>query len=74
MSAINRSTALTHLVLVVGSVVMIFPVVWMVSTSFKPPTEVLLWPPTLLPQAPTLANYATVFDTIPIVRFFLNSV
>lgn len=74
MSAINRSTALTHLVLVVGSVVMIFPVLWMVSTSFKPPTEVLLWPPTLLPQAPTLANYATVFDTIPIVRFFLNSV
>jgi multiple sugar transport system permease protein len=74
MSAINRSTALTHLVLVVGSVVMIFPVLWMVSTSFKPPTEVLLWPPTLLPQAPTLANYATVFDTIPIARFFLNSV
>lgn len=74
MSAINRGTALIHLVLVVGSVVMIFPVLWMVSTSFKPPTEVLLWPPTLLPQAPTLANYATVFDTIPIVRFFLNSV
>ncbi|MBV9547449.1 MAG: carbohydrate ABC transporter permease, partial [Chloroflexi bacterium] len=66
--------ALTHLVLVLGSLVMIFPVLWMVSTSFKPPNEVLSWPPTLLPQSPTLANYGTVFDAIPIVRFFLNSV
>jgi multiple sugar transport system permease protein len=74
MTAINRGSVLTHLVLVVGSVVMIFPVLWMVSTSFKPPTEVLVWPPTLLPRAPTLANYGTVFDTIPILRFFLNSV
>lgn len=74
MTASNRSTVLTHLILVLGSLLMIFPVLWMVSTSFKPPTEVLLWPPTLVPQAPTLANYGTVFDTIPIVRFFLNSV
>ena len=74
MRAINRGTALTHLVLVLGSLVMIFPVLWMVSTSFKPPNEVLSWPPTLLPQSPTLANYGTVFDAIPIVRFFLNSV
>jgi multiple sugar transport system permease protein len=65
---------LTHLVLVLGSLVMIFPVLWMVSTSFKPATEVVSWPPTLLPQSPTLANYGTVFDAIPIVRFFLNSV
>ncbi|MBV9543812.1 MAG: carbohydrate ABC transporter permease, partial [Chloroflexi bacterium] len=50
MRAIDRGTALTHLVLVLGSLVMIFPVLWMVSTSFKPPNEVLSWPPTLLPQ------------------------
>ncbi|MBV9168780.1 MAG: carbohydrate ABC transporter permease [Chloroflexi bacterium] len=74
MRAFDRGTALTHLVLVLGSLVMIFPVLWMVSTSFKPPNEVLSWPPTLLPQSPTLANYGTVFDAIPIVRFFLNSV
>jgi len=66
--------ALIHLLLALGGVVMVFPVLWMVSTSFKPPTEVLLWPPPLLPLQPTLANYATVFDTIPIGRYFLNSV
>jgi multiple sugar transport system permease protein len=69
-----RGVVVTHAVLLLGSLVMLFPVLWMVSTSFKPPTEVLTWPPTLLPISPTLANYGTVFDTIPIVRFFLNSV
>jgi multiple sugar transport system permease protein len=74
VSSSARGAALTHAVLALGSLVMIFPVLWMVSTSFKPPTEVLTWPPTLLPTSPTLQNYGTVFDTIPIVRFFFNSV
>jgi multiple sugar transport system permease protein len=74
VSGSARGAALTHAVLALGSLVMIFPVLWMVSTSFKPPTEVLTWPPTLLPNSPTLQNYGTVFDTIPIVRFFFNSV
>src|SRR5919108_2322278 len=74
VSSSARGAALTHAVLALGSLVMIFPVLWMVSTSFKPPTEVLTWPPTLVPSSPTLQNYGTVFDTIPIVRFFFNSV
>jgi multiple sugar transport system permease protein len=63
-----------HAVLVLGAVVMVLPMLWMLSTSFKPPTEVLLWPPHLLPQMPTLANYVGVFETAPFGRFFLNSV
>ena len=46
---------------------------WMLSTSFKPPTEVSLWPPHLVPQAPTLANYTGIFEVAPFGRFFLNS-
>ena len=62
-----------HLVLIAGSVVMIIPFVWMLSTSFKPAIEVLAWPPRLLPLQPTLANYFAVFEAIPLARFFLNS-
>src|SRR5437016_5293081 len=40
---------------------MILPMLWMLSTSFKPPPEIPLWPPHLLPQAPTLANYTGIF-------------
>src|SRR2546428_870686 len=67
-------TALCHVVLALGAIFMILPMLWMLSTSFKPPTEVSLWPPHLLPQAPTLANYTGIFEVAPFGRFFLNSV
>lgn len=53
---------------------MILPMLWMLSTSFKPPSEIAAWPPELLPKAPTLANYTGIFDVAPFGRFFLNSV
>lgn len=70
----KRATAATkHAALIIGSLVMVIPFLWMLSTSFKPPTEVLVWPPRLLPQAPTWTNYITVFKAVPLARFFLNS-
>ena len=66
-------TALCHAVLALGAIFMILPMLWMLSTSFKPPTEVSLWPPHLVPQAPTLANYTGIFEVAPFGRFFLNS-
>jgi N,N'-diacetylchitobiose transport system permease protein len=37
--------------------VMVFPVYWMVSTSFKPGNEVLSYEPQWVPAHPTLANF-----------------
>ena len=67
-------TGLAHAILLLGAVFMVLPMLWMLATSFKPAPEVAVWPPTLLPQAPTLANYAGVFETAPFARFFANSV
>ena len=67
-------TVLKHIVLLTGAAVMILPFVWMFSTSLKPPTEVLSWPPKLLPKTATIGNYVQVFETAPFARFFLNSV
>lgn len=66
--------ATVHALLVLGAAIMVLPMMWMLATSFKPPTEVAVWPPLLLPRAPTLANYAGVFAVAPFGRFFLNSV
>lgn len=63
----------SHVVLAVGAVLMILPMLWMLSTSFKPPAEIPIWPPHLLPQAPTLENYTGIFQVAPFGRFFLNS-
>jgi len=67
-------SVLAHLVLMAGAVFMILPMIWMVATSFKPPTEIALWPPQILPKAPTWANYQGVFEVAPFGRFFLNSI
>lgn len=64
---------LVHLVLMAGAVIMVLPFVYMVGTSFKPPTEVIAWPPTLFPRQPTLANYALLRTEAPFARFFFNS-
>ncbi len=49
------------------------PILWGLSTSFKPPQAILAYPPELVPSQPTLEHYALLFRT-GIHRFVLNSV
>ena len=70
---VRALNALAHALLALGAIFMILPMLWMLSTSFKAPPEIPLWPPHLLPQAPTLANYTGIFEVAPFGRFFLNS-
>jgi multiple sugar transport system permease protein len=55
-----------------GAVVMLFPFFWMLVTSFKPLSEVRVWPPTILPQTFTLANYTTIWRQYPFANFLEN--
>ena len=68
------SSVLIHGVLSLGALFMLLPMVWMVATSFKLPGEIAVWPPHLLPQQPTWANYSGLFEAAPFLRFFGNSV
>jgi N,N'-diacetylchitobiose transport system permease protein len=57
----------------------LFPVWWMVSTSFKPNREIFSGQPVPVPRHPTLSHYREILtgDLIPgatFVDFFLNSV
>jgi multiple sugar transport system permease protein len=63
-----------HAVLILGAGFMLLPMLWMLATSFKPPGEIAVWPPQLLPDAPTLDNYTGLFQAAPFLRFFGNSV
>jgi putative chitobiose transport system permease protein len=63
-----------YIVLCLIAVVTVFPFVWVVSTSVKGPEDaVYSVPPQLIPQNPTLANYQRVWQTLPVGRFFMNS-
>ncbi|MFH7242994.1 MAG: carbohydrate ABC transporter permease [Spirulina sp.] len=67
-------TLILYGVLLLIALVMVFPMLWLVSTSFKGPTENLLAaPPQLIPQFPTLDNYREVWRSNPFLQYFLNS-
>ncbi|SCG37771.1 carbohydrate ABC transporter permease [Micromonospora coxensis] len=64
----------THSMLIIGAVVMLFPFLWQILTSFKSIDESLLTPPVFLPTRWNLDNYRKVTDALPFGAMFLNSV
>ena len=62
-----------NLLLIVLSIAMIYPIVIIVITAFKPNLEVLT-NPTGLPQAPTFDNFVTSWQDAGFANLFFNSV
>src|SRR5499426_357793 len=50
------------------------PFYWMIATSVKHDKEIYGYEATLIPQQPTLDNYATVFRETPYLMYLRNSV
>ena len=53
--------ALINGLLIGGTVVALFPLLWMLSVSFMAPGEASALPPPLLPKHPGWANYRELF-------------
>jgi multiple sugar transport system permease protein len=64
---------LTVAFLVVGGIVMVFPIFWLASTSLRPAPELLFIPPHLLPDHWTFDNYAKAFASAPLFLYLWNS-
>ncbi|MFN8522179.1 MAG: carbohydrate ABC transporter permease [Chloroflexota bacterium] len=65
--------ALAYLALGIGSLTMIFPFLWMVSTSFKSDPEVFVYPPVLIPEELLWENYLAVLTLLPFGRYLINT-
>lgn len=66
---------MVYLVLILGSVLMIFPFIWMISTSFKTVPETTLIPPTLLPASfSNTAAYEQVTKSLPFFNLYFNTI
>ncbi len=50
-----------------------FPLVWLISTSFKTPPELQLLNPTIFPESLSLDNFRDAFRSQPLVKAGLNS-
>ena len=59
--------------LLIGAVYAGFPVLWMLSSSFKSNTEIFAYPPRLFGETSSFAAYLAVLTSSEKVRFFINS-
>lgn len=69
------SRIVLYSVMIFIAVVVILPLLWMLSTSFKPKAELFLPQIHWIPKTFTLQNYQAILDnsSLPIVRWFANS-
>ncbi|MFC4777069.1 carbohydrate ABC transporter permease [Paenibacillus sp. GCM10023252] len=68
-----RYTA-AYILLLLVALTMVGPFLWLLSTAMKSGGEnIFAYPPKLLPQDPTLANFGKVMDAFPFWRYLWNS-
>lgn len=70
---IKPGDILLHLALLTGSVIMLLPFAWMLSTSLKQPGEIFTFPPIWIPSHLAWENYVKTVSVMPFGRFYLNS-
>lgn len=63
-----------HFILILTSLLSIFPFIWLISTSLKGNAEnIFAYPPQLIPTDFTFDNYTGVCDKVDFIGYFINS-
>jgi multiple sugar transport system permease protein len=70
----NTKAIFIHIALVMGSIVMILPFLWMISTSLKTETEIINPNMTFFPEGFYIENFFRAFEIIPIFAYMWNTV
>lgn len=68
---LKRTNPVVYVLLALGGIIMIFPFVWMVATSFKQPWDVFNL--SIIPPEVNFNNYIRLFEKSNFPRWFLNS-
>jgi multiple sugar transport system permease protein len=67
-------TFFSHLGLVTLSAVFIIPFAWLVSTSFKPESQIFMFPPVWIPRPPIVTHYIDGVQFLPFATYLKNTV
>lgn len=67
------SHTLLHILLLAGSVLMVIPLLWTLSTSLKSIPQIAIWPPEWIPNPVVWRNYIEVFYEAPVMLWVRNS-
>jgi len=68
------SNFLVYFILITGSLVVLMPVIWQLSTSVKNLGQVFIYPPQWIPNPIKWENYVKVFDLMPFGLFGFNTI
>lgn len=68
------SKTISYIVILVLAVISILPLLWMLSTAFKPKNLAFANPPVWIPNPFTLENFIRVYESVPFLKYFVNSV
>lgn len=61
-------------ILLMGAILMVLPFLWMLSTSFKPSSEVFTYTLQWLPSKLNFEGYRGVWTELPFARMYFNSI
>ncbi|WP_080832180.1 carbohydrate ABC transporter permease [Cohnella massiliensis] len=65
------AASVQHGLLILMCLIAVFPLYWMVNSSFKNESEIFT--SSLVPSSPVLSNYTYAFEQMPIFRMMFNS-
>jgi alpha-1,4-digalacturonate transport system permease protein len=63
-----------YVLLSILAVFALFPIAWVALSSLKPQSELFTYPLTIIPRAPTLANYGSALRSADFTVYLANSV
>lgn len=69
----HLGTVLLHLALIWGSVVMVFPFLWTISSSLKDISQIFMMPPSWVPDPFVWSNYVDTLRAMPFDVAYFNS-
>ncbi len=65
---------LSHIILIIMSVLSLFPFLWLISTSLKGGGEnIFAYPPCFIPKDFSFENYLGVWEKVDFLKYFFNS-
>ena len=65
---------IVHLILLAGTIIVVFPFLWMILTSFKTNGEAMQIPPTIIPTAWVTDAYSEIVTAIPFATVYMNTI
>src|SRR3954453_3978765 len=76
----RKSSEIIRVILVYGllillSLIFLFPLFWMVTTALKPESQIFLWPPQWIPKPFQWSNFQEAFSNplLPFNQFVVNT-